>query len=211
MAKRKQDAARANPVRVPRQKRSIERARKIRAAARDLFYKNGYHNTSSNAIAARAGVPIGSFYSYFKNKKILFSDVLQEYKSRELERMARILRDTEAGPIPMSQTLNRLIAVIFDAHRVGEKFHHDVSVMKNEEASIATMYHEFENNEIGLVRKILETASDRPDTKDHYQTAKMTVFLIENMANFTLFGKEARHKTENLKSLKEILLVYLTR
>ena len=54
-------------VRIPQQKRSIERKKKIKHAALTLFAKKGINGTSSNEIARSAGVSIGTFYSYIEN------------------------------------------------------------------------------------------------------------------------------------------------
>ncbi len=62
-------------VRIPRQKRGIETKGRIIQAARGLFSRKGFHGTNSKEIASAAGVSIGSFYSYFQDKKALFLEV----------------------------------------------------------------------------------------------------------------------------------------
>ena len=49
-----------------------ERAEQIFAAAYELFTAQGYHPTSMDAIAERAGVGKGTLYWYFKGKRELF-------------------------------------------------------------------------------------------------------------------------------------------
>jgi AcrR family transcriptional regulator len=67
-------------VREPIQKRSKKTAEKIMDSARELFLSKGIQGTSSNEIAAHAGVSIGSFYSYYKDKDQLFREILSEIK-----------------------------------------------------------------------------------------------------------------------------------
>jgi len=67
------------PVREPKQKRSAETRERIRSAALALFCRGGYYNTTTNAIAREAGVPIGSLYSYFADKDALLLDILADY------------------------------------------------------------------------------------------------------------------------------------
>jgi AcrR family transcriptional regulator len=61
------------------------KARRTRAAllgaAKELFVANGYHNTSVADIAARAGVSLGTFYQYFRDR----NDVLVAMLTRNLE------------------------------------------------------------------------------------------------------------------------------
>ena len=55
----------------PKQARSKQTKEKIVQAALKLFQKRGYEKTTSNDIAAEAGVSVGSFYVYFTDKRQL--------------------------------------------------------------------------------------------------------------------------------------------
>lgn len=55
--------------RVPQQARSREKRDEILKAGVRLFVERGYDATTSDDIAAAAGVSVGTFYNYFRNKK----------------------------------------------------------------------------------------------------------------------------------------------
>lgn len=55
----------------PKQARSKQTKEKIIQAAISLFQERGYEKTTSNDIAAEAGVSVGSFYVYFTDKRQL--------------------------------------------------------------------------------------------------------------------------------------------
>jgi AcrR family transcriptional regulator len=55
----------------PKQARSKQTKEKIVQAAIQLFQERGYEKTTSNDIAAAAGVSVGSFYVYFVDKRQL--------------------------------------------------------------------------------------------------------------------------------------------
>lgn len=65
--------------RAPQQTRSREkRASLLRAAAR-IFAERGYATTTADMIAEAAGVSIGTFYNYFRNKRqILLALVVEQ-------------------------------------------------------------------------------------------------------------------------------------
>jgi AcrR family transcriptional regulator len=56
---------------VKRQARGRQRMTDILDAALALFAENGYERTSTNAIAARAGMSPGSLYQFFPNKEAI--------------------------------------------------------------------------------------------------------------------------------------------
>lgn len=56
-------------VRIPQQKRSIEKKENILDAAMRIYLEQGYLNTSTAQIAKAAGISTGSVYAYFEDKK----------------------------------------------------------------------------------------------------------------------------------------------
>ncbi|MYZ36114.1 MULTISPECIES: TetR/AcrR family transcriptional regulator [unclassified Streptomyces] len=57
--------------RAPVQQRSTERLARILDACAELLDEMGYEQLSTRAVAARAGVPIGSVYRFFGNKRAM--------------------------------------------------------------------------------------------------------------------------------------------
>lgn len=60
----------------PKKHRCTETKNQILAAGFHLFGRKGLHGTNSREIAAAAGVSIGSFYTYFKDKRHLFIELI---------------------------------------------------------------------------------------------------------------------------------------
>jgi len=58
--------------RVPQQARSRQKRDALLAAAARLFAERGYEATTADDIAAAAEVSVGTFYSYFRNKRQVF-------------------------------------------------------------------------------------------------------------------------------------------
>ncbi|QZL05907.1 TetR family transcriptional regulator [Streptomyces sp. BHT-5-2] len=57
--------------RVPVQRRSAQRLARILDACAELLDETGYEELSTRAVAGRAGVPIGSVYRFFPNKRAM--------------------------------------------------------------------------------------------------------------------------------------------
>jgi AcrR family transcriptional regulator len=66
--------------RSPKQKRAFDTSAAILTAAEQLLVRVGYANASTNAIARRAGVSIGTLYQYFADKAAIFRAVVERHR-----------------------------------------------------------------------------------------------------------------------------------
>ncbi|MEV5547143.1 TetR/AcrR family transcriptional regulator [Streptomyces sp. NPDC052309] len=84
--------------RAPVQRRSAERLTRILDACADLLDEVGYDALSTRAVALRAGVPIGSVYRFFGNKRQMADALAQRNLDRYAERVTERLEETgDAG------------------------------------------------------------------------------------------------------------------
>ncbi|MFF0201716.1 TetR family transcriptional regulator [Streptomyces sp. NPDC005017] len=90
----------ATPLRrAPVQRRSAERLTRILDACADLLDEVGYDALSTRAVALRAGVPIGSVYRFFGNKRAMADALAQRNLERFTARVRERLADIEAAGI----------------------------------------------------------------------------------------------------------------
>src|SRR5947209_13144595 len=71
--------AAAKPPRTARGERTM---RKILDAAREEFGKRGFSETSIVGITQRAGVALGTFYTYFESKEALFKALVSDMSAQ---------------------------------------------------------------------------------------------------------------------------------
>jgi AcrR family transcriptional regulator len=69
--------------RVPVQRRSRERVAQIVKAASELLAEGGVDALTTQSLAERTGIPIGTIYRYFDNR----DEILAAYLDRDLERI----------------------------------------------------------------------------------------------------------------------------
>ncbi|GED87909.1 TetR/AcrR family transcriptional regulator [Streptomyces sp. 6-11-2] len=81
--------------RAPVQRRSAERLTRILDACADLLDEVGYDALTTRAVAERAGVPIGSVYRFFGNKRAMADALAQRNLDRYTERVAEWLKKAE--------------------------------------------------------------------------------------------------------------------
>ncbi|WP_405642306.1 TetR family transcriptional regulator [Streptomyces sp. NBC_00019] len=83
--------------RAPVQRRSAERLTRILDACADLLDEVGYDDLSTRAVAQRAGVPIGSVYRFFGNKRQMADALAQRNLERFTARVTERLADATGG------------------------------------------------------------------------------------------------------------------
>ncbi|MFI0966864.1 TetR family transcriptional regulator [Streptomyces sp. NPDC021080] len=83
--------------RAPVQRRSAERLTRILDACADLLDEVGYDGLSTRAVAQRAGVPIGSVYRFFGNKRAMADALAQRNLELYAERVTQSLREADGG------------------------------------------------------------------------------------------------------------------
>ncbi|MGV9626301.1 TetR family transcriptional regulator [Streptomyces sp. NPDC003487] len=83
--------------RAPVQRRSAERLTRILDACADLLDEVGYDALSTRAVALRAGVPIGSVYRFFGNKRQMADALAQRNLDRYTERVTERLGTVTRG------------------------------------------------------------------------------------------------------------------
>jgi AcrR family transcriptional regulator len=97
----------------PQQARSVATRKKLLEAARNLFAEQGYHATSIQTIASRAGTAAGAFYTYFRSKRQLLIVLMNEL----LERLGDldVRPNGRAGGSDARGSLRRFLAAVFRA------------------------------------------------------------------------------------------------
>jgi len=87
-----------------REKNKIEKLLRIREAARELFVKKGFDETTTREIAIRAGVGIGTVFTYAENKR----DLLFLVANDDLD---EVMRKAEASVSEDASCLENFLTV----------------------------------------------------------------------------------------------------
>src|SRR5438132_1036157 len=87
------------------------RRKQVLQHAKRIFARKGYHHTNIADIVARARIARGTFYLYFRNKKDLFEELLEQVLG-ELRLRIQRLRLGPGEPEPVEQLRNNLRRVL---------------------------------------------------------------------------------------------------
>jgi AcrR family transcriptional regulator len=100
----------------PRQKRSLEKRARLKAAGLVLFGEKGYESTSIDEVARQAKLAVGSFYQHFRCKRQLLLALMDEL----LEKLSQ-LDFRPRGSTDVRAVIHELLARAFshDLHYLG--------------------------------------------------------------------------------------------
>jgi len=82
----------ASAGKAPRTERGRRTLRAILDAAATEFGERGFHEASVSGITRRAGVALGSFYTYFDSKDAVFRALVRDMSDQVRERVAPAIR-----------------------------------------------------------------------------------------------------------------------
>lgn len=111
-------------IRIPQQKRSIDKKNRIIEAAQRVFHQNGYFGTNTADIAKEAGLSVGSVYAYFEDKKDILLACLNKFGNELTDEICE-----EIGKFPdhggVMDTAKRAIKILVKSHEGQTKLYHD--------------------------------------------------------------------------------------
>jgi DNA-binding transcriptional regulator YbjK len=106
--------------RMPRQDRSRALVEAVVEAAAQILVRDGRDGLTTNAVAMRAGVSIGSLYQYFPNRDAILAAVTCAHLSEVYQRIASVdMRDAEC----LADATARIISGMFASHRINSALH----------------------------------------------------------------------------------------
>ncbi len=116
-----QRQVRTTPRKRPRQARSKATVDAILQATARILVRDGFDGLTTNAVATRAGVAIGSLYQYFPNKEALVSALMEQH----VEEMNQLVLSelTRAARLPLGQAARAVIELTIRAHAIDPDLH----------------------------------------------------------------------------------------
>ena len=205
-------------IRVPKQKRSIEKKQRIKDAAIKLMSEKGYHSTSSNEIAKEAEVSIGTFYSYYKDKKDLYKELVADIYNVVISPMnmgENSAEGTVSSPfdnldnLSIEETVYLYIETVFKGHEYETAFQREI-------ASLSEQSDEF--REIEMIHKkgltqmfisVLSAYKDELRVKDLKTASYLILTTVEAAVHDTMFHNGGKNKKAVIRELTAMIVNYL--
>jgi AcrR family transcriptional regulator len=97
MRGRRRDDPAHRPRKEPRQERARATVDAILTAAAQVFERSGYDRTTTDAIAERAGVSVGTLYQYFPTKDALLRKLVEHHIAAIVRALTPVILDSDAS------------------------------------------------------------------------------------------------------------------
>jgi AcrR family transcriptional regulator len=113
------------PRKAPRQDRAKATVDAILRAAAHILRTQGYDALSTNQVAKKAGVSIGSLYQYFPSKESLVLALEEEHAKEMRQLMMQTMEQMQGAPV--QRVVQTFIEIMMHVHEVDPKLHRVLS------------------------------------------------------------------------------------
>ncbi len=194
--------------RKPKQTRSIQTKEKILDAALELFCEKGYYKTTTNEIAQRAGVSIGSLYSYFKDKDTVFLEILEKYHQKFNNAKSELLADLDLMRSDIRQWLRALIDILIKVHEESRELNRELTVLSFYNPQVAQILDQnIQRTMKSSIGYFLSLQQDLK-VKDIEAAAVISFDLISATVDRIVFGKSDIDRSRLIDAVIDMLYKY---
>jgi AcrR family transcriptional regulator len=193
--------------RTPKQTRSQERFDLIVDIASKLFLERGFDGATTNEIARRADISIGSLYQYFDNKEAIVHALAQRYVAGFREVAADVVT-TDVSGLSTEEAVDRLLDPILKFHLSYPEFRTlwlATEITPELEASM----HDINNEMVAHVRGLLEARVPGIPPRQ----AKLVLEVIDAVVKslITMIGRsdDVAVKARAATEAKRVLTLYI--
>ena len=193
-------------TRVPTQKRSIEKKQRIKDAALKLMSEKGYFATSSNEIAREAGVSIGTFYSYFKDKKELYAELVDDIYTAVL---TPINLNELPDDLSIDETVQLYVTAVFRGHEYQTAFQREISSLSKQSDEFRAIEMVHKSNILHVFSEALKACREELKPQDLETSTYIILTTVEAVIHDTLFHNGGKNKEAVIRELTAMIVNYL--
>lgn len=200
---------RLSPRKPPTQDRSRATVEAILGAAIDLLSSRGYARTSTNLIAARAGVSVGSLYQYFPNKDAI-ATALFERHAAGIERIVEAAFEEMRRPdVPLRNAFRRMLLAFEELHEADPKMALAVAPLADGRMQLAAAVGRREEH---FRERLADVLRHRPDVRPGNRPlmASLLFDVVEAVIRSLMHGDARRfERAEALDEAVEAICGYV--
>lgn len=185
MARNKQ----LSPRKEPKQRRSRVMYEAILEATAQLLTERGYAATTTNHIADRTGISVGSLYQYFPNKEAIAVELLQRHIVGGLDYMEPLITHAMESRSDPATIVKGFIEAACDHHTDNPELH---KVLEEEVPHPSHIRNALRRNEYLFAEAIAKWIEQQypQDMPDPRVAARMVFFMVKTMTHWYILGQQ---------------------
>jgi len=197
------------PRKKPVQERSKKTVEIILDAAAQVFAEKGFSGGTTNHIAERAGVSIGSLYQYFPNKNSILLGLMERHLADGLRHMERLTGKASEGKPDPRQLLRELIEILISEQLIDPRLHKVLLEATLRSPEVLQRGREFLEDMAQMVSGLLFAIPNTrvPQKKLAARLTTITGFLLTHW--FVLYGSEEIDQESFVDEMTDLLTRYL--
>jgi AcrR family transcriptional regulator len=200
-----------NPRKQPRQQRSRATVEAILDAAAHVFESDGYAPGTTNRIAERAGVSIGSLYQYFPNKDAILVALVERHIEEGLAAVGPLLLALREQPPSLREALTGLVGAMVELHRHRPALHRVLFEEAPRPPQLQARFDEVAAAGSDAIAAYLR-ASPEVVLPDPDLAARLTVQVVESVTHTLVIHPGGDREPEQyVAETVELLYAYLSR
>lgn len=192
---------------MPSQDRAHRTRSAIVAAAQIDFSERGYTAATTRTIATRAGVAIGSFYQYFRDKDAVLLEIARERYAavaRDSVGQLEVAPPTEAiGLDEIRARFRAVVALVMEFHRRDPGLHAVLTERRHADPALDALTSAAERS---LVERVAELLERWRYEGDRLATAFVLFGMVEGSVHAHVLGARVVDDERFLDALVEALI-----
>lgn len=173
-------ATRTIPRKSASQQRSQATVETLLDATARILVREGYDRASTNRIAAKAGVSVGSLYQYFPNKEALVAALVARHNRDMLQLLREALAEMASRDI--ATVMRELVRAMVDAHLVDPVLHRIFSEQVPRMGQLAKI-EALQQETFRLIRDYVEERRDEISVSDLDSATSICVTTVESLTH----------------------------
>jgi AcrR family transcriptional regulator len=167
----------------------------------------GYESATTNSIAERASISIGTLYRYYPDKDAILKALAERYYNQE-----RLLFDSvfveDMKYLPLPVVLDRIVDPMMELYTSYPAYAH-ILLGSDVSADIAAASRAFEQELLGRTADFMRLLAPHLNDDDSRLVAVVSKAVIKALISLSIASQDQRYREKVTGEIKKMLLCYL--
>lgn len=191
------------------QNRTLESRDKLLKAAYELFAEKGYYNTNTKEIVKKAGISVGNFYNYYKDKADIYLALTTMHLDCSYSSTVHLFQDLEKLTKPQAQDyiLMYVHEQLVRASKTA-RFFDDSKVIEKENKELSIIIKASEQKIIKVLENSLRSIRKTAPKISFSVMARMLYVTVNEVSNDIIKVEDEKERDEYIETLVDFIVGY---